>query len=423
MAEETHRPKRGRRTWILRGIAVLLLALGALSFLGAWTAEFSSAAYERGSDGDLRRVTGGRGAPLGVFYNLVQGDFETDEIYFDKGQPERPFSRSSVSIVDISGTEVSRRLAHALTDDLRRLPYIDWVDVRIAGETLEVQRIGDLILVIEEFKAERSWLTTWSTHHRVHMGSVPEYGTGEPLTEAGPRSIFWEVKSEQRFFGSPMRSAEAIANMIANSMDLPKALDEAAKKHVPALAVPPMLLPAAFEGPGETAVATATGLNTPPVLRGVRAGVRGEVLWRYEGNDAVLRLHQAIDELEGQGWTRHPHTSRSPEGEFHRGAATRGTEVVEWIYETARKSILQDVWWSGTRLPDGSWSTPVHHASGPGLPPVLWVHYRNEMGPEQLRSAWSAAQAEGTHTAEAFVSNLSRSQRALLEIPEPTGTQ
>ncbi|MBI1382402.1 MAG: hypothetical protein GC161_15095 [Planctomycetaceae bacterium] len=419
----THCPKQRRRAWILRGFAAVVVSLGALSLLSAWTAEFSSAAYERGSDGDLRRVAGGRGTPLGLVISHVRSDFDTTEIWTNNSNADRPFSRSSISIVDISGTDVSRRLAHALMDDLRRQSYVDWVDVRIVGETLDVQRIGELIVVIEEIRAECSWLIHWNTHHRVHMGSVPEYGTGISLTENGARFGFWDVKAKQQYFGPPMRSAGAIANGIARSMGLVKSLDGAAKKLATASRVPPVLLPEEFEGPSENAVSTAMGLTEPPVLRGLRAGVQGEALWRYEGADAVVRLHGAVDELERQGWTRQPGTSRSPDAQFQRAAATRGTESVEWIYENGRTSLLQDRWSSSRKQADGSWGEPVHHVRGPELPPVVWVHYRNGMSPEQLRSAWASAQADGEETSAAFVSNLSRAQRGVLGIPELAGAQ
>lgn len=402
---------------------MLVVVLVAASLWGALVADFSSTAYERTDGGGFRRVAGGSKPPLGLLFRVTRGDYNTDEISFNDITAERPFSRSSISIIDISGTTLSRRLAHAVAQSVRKLPDLEWVDVRIVGEPLDVQRMGDLILVIEEFQAKQTWLVNWTTHHRVHMGYIPEYGTGEPVIGGGPRSVMWEIEATQQFFGTPWRAAEGVAENIASAMDLAAALERAAEKHAPTHAVPPMLLPAAFEGPGEKAVAAATGLESPPLLRGVRAGVQGEALWRYEGSDAALRLVHAAEALERDGWTRLPGGSRSPEGDLHRTGVTRGSESVEWVYENGRTSILQEEWWSSRRLADGSRSAPVHHVRGPELPPVLWIHYRNEMTADQLRSTWTAAQADGADTAEAFVSNLSKPQRALLGIPEPSGTQ
>ncbi len=321
-----------------------------------------------------------------------------------------------MTVVDISGTKISRRIAHALASEMMTRDSMRWVDVRIASDHMDVDRMGELILVVEEVSAERSGLLHWTTHHRVHLGYTPQYGWNDLQEVLGPVIVDWTVKGEMLCVALPTGAAGAVAGAVAGALDLSEVLDDVDEDWDAVPPPPAHLIPEKFHGPNESLIAKVTGLEAKPVLRGIRAGTRAETLWRYEGADVDERMRAAAEAMGSLEWKRHAQGSVGMREGLRREVFQLGTESAEWTYENGRPKMLQQEWWSSHSLPDGTMSEREHHIEGPESLPVVWVHYWNEMDTETLRIQWAAAKEEDASLASAFEANLSRSQRQALGL-------
>ena len=138
---------------IIRKVALALLLLFLIvPPILYWTASYPSVAMERDSEGSFQTVEGGSyrnwNVTAGFQHSKTGGGkhVRTDKF------PDIPLRLSSATIVDLSGTRLSRRVAYEFMNELMEAPEIQRVDVQTAGDPLDSPRLGEFIFVIEELE-------------------------------------------------------------------------------------------------------------------------------------------------------------------------------------------------------------------------------------------------------------------------------
>lgn len=390
MTDTTTTPRR-RRLFIritLAALGVLLL----ISVVGTLTATFPSVAYARTGGGSFERIAGEGSLQMSFHAGYTQSATNTSRSLSTPDFCAHPLQLSSLSILDVSGTDLSRQVAYRLMDTAKETDSMEHVDVRTPGTPLETSRIGDLVLVVEELVSKPGfWFGEWEAKYRVFLGYKPPVGWLDCKETISPVNVDWDISTGVRFFGTPLHRTAAVAEVIADEVDLEEAFQSLLEKFQAAPAVPNAALPSTVDLGAAAEVAAATGLEEEPLMSGCRIGRKGEALWRYIGPDACERIDAARETLEAKGWTVHDAGSRGVDKKTHRVVLRRGDEFAEWIYEENRENALQQESWTSQQLPDGSWGEQEHHVVGPPLPPAIWIHYWHEQSAAELEASMLAA--------------------------------
>ena len=130
------------------------------------------------------------------------------------------------------------------------------------------------------------------------------------------------------------------------------------------------------------------GMKDAPVLRGRRLLRTAEALWRLETDDARDRIEKATRPLGDRGWSLGGEIW-GKKGHLVRFIARRENRVAEVMLEANRPTGAGD---------------------------VLWLHYREEPGPEQLAQAFAEASESGPGAREHFLANLSKHQKEAMGL-------
>lgn len=390
MTDTTSSPRRKRP--IFRILLAVLGVLLLISILGSLTATFPSVAYARSAGGSFERVAGGGSHEMGFHAGYTHSATDTSRSLSTPDWCAHPLQLSSLSILDVSGTNLSRQVAYRLMNTAKGMDSMEHIDVRTPGTALDVSRMGDLILIVEELDSKPGMaFGEWKAEYRVFLGYKPPFGWLDSKETISPLNLQWDISTRTRFFGTPLRRTAAVAEVIADSIDFEDAIEGTLENFEAAPSVPEAALPAAVDLGTSAAVVAATGLEGPPLMSGYRIGRKGEALWRFVGADACERIDAARATLEDQGWRVHDSGSRGVDGKTHRVILRRGDEFAEWVYQENRETALQQESWTSSQLPDGTWSEQEHHVRGPALPPAIWLHYWHEQSPAELKASMLAA--------------------------------
>ena len=136
-------------------------------------------------------------------------------------------------------------------------------------------------------------------------------------------------------------------------------------------------------------------IEDPAVFSGRRHPRKGEVLWRYEGPDAVDRLEAALPKLKAHGWKSSGPGSNGVDRRPHMRMLRKGDEHVYFQYQENRESRLQRQLWSPRIVNGRPLGELEHHVKGPALDPAVYIHYRHEPSPDELRALVARAEARG----------------------------
>lgn len=390
-----------------RSVVIGLLAGLILLGLGDSCVSYESGVWERSGSGGFKRVEGREGGALTFQLSHVQSTTNSSRSLSTMSPdrvPGQPMRLSSVTIVDLTDSAVSRRAAHALLEELEAVSSVQRVDIRRAGDGA-TWPLGDQIVSIEILADESFALGLGRTVDvDLYVSHVPEFGWGEDPYARQRAYMDGRIETEAMIFGSPLISASAAAEAVAGGFELGEALEEFGEKESPAAAYPVELLDPSPDL-GDAAVAlSAMGIEGAPVFQGTRHSRKGEAMWRLEAPDATDRIEPAIAALEEQGWTRVKDIgSRGVDRKTHLAVARKGRQFLRWQYQENRENRLQREWWTST-----NGGPQTHHVEGEALPPVVWLHYRNERTVEELQELLGRAEAAGVR--QAFVENLNAEQ-------------
>lgn len=414
------------RSLIVKVLAIALIASVALSAVTHVTAKYPSIAVERDGDGDFETVEGGTPFEWSVSAGYSWSAASNNHSVMQNPSGDLPVRLSSVTIVDLSGDELSRRVARHLMGVFMEEPEVQSIDVHEPGDPLESERLGELILVLEQIEADYEGLFDFdgrSARYRVTMGHSPEYGYDALAGARCVAEVSVDVDVESKTVGTPFHGIRALAESVADAIDVPELLDDLREEHGLTPPVPAFAIPEGVDLDAATQIAAATGLDAEPVLQGARFGRVGEAYWRYEGEDALDRLDRAVETLLAEGWTRLDGGNTGVDGRTHRAFLRRDRTTAEWVYEENRTKLLQEERWTST-----NGGPQVHHVEGPLIPPVLWVHAWKSLSDDELLGLAKEAEQQGPDALEAVAANLTTGMRsrleelgatALLELIEP----
>jgi hypothetical protein len=361
-------------------LRIILIAAVALFILPVVLAIFQpmhgSAAWERTNDGSFDRLYGADPFSFALSFTSYKNNISSGGNSHENAR--QPMRLGSLTIVDLSATPLSSRVAHELASDARRLDGVTTVEVRVAGDDVDRHFIGDQILVLEEVSASVSrWLpiNRSRAHIRARMGHIPEYGWLDDLETVQAHHQSWSIELKGLYIGFPGGAPATAANSVAENMDLAKVWKAMAniegpvlREHVNSSEVLPPDLGSSSE------VTAAMKLTSPPVLKGRRHARVGEAHWLYEAPDAVDRLEAAVEQLKSSGWQKGAANS-GVDGRLHMMRLSRGNEAVRFSYEKNRETMLQNIY---NRSSNGG--PRERHVEGPASDPVVWIHYFHEGG-------------------------------------------
>lgn len=368
------KPRLTKKT-VLR---IILIVAATLVFLPIALALImpvpGSAAWERTDDGSFDRLYGADPFSFALSYTSYKNNISSGGTSHEKAR--QPMRLGSLTIVDLSATPLSRRVAHELASDARRLDGVTTVEVRVVGDDVDRHFIGDQMLVLEEVSSSVSrWLpiNRSRAHIRARMGHIPEYGWLDDLETVQAHQQSWSIELNGLYIGSPGGAPAKAANSVAESMDLAKVWEAMAdiegpvhREYVNSSEVLPPDLGSSSE------LTAAMKLTSPPVLKGRRHARVGEAHWRYEAPDAVDRLEAAVKQLKSSGW-KGGVGNRGVDGRLHMIRLSRGNETVRFSYEENRETMLQNIYY---RSSNGG--PRERQVEGPASDPVVWIHYFHE---------------------------------------------
>ncbi len=390
MDHDTPPTRRKRRAF--RIILIILGILLLISVLGSLTASFPSVAYARSEGGSFEPVAGGGSHEVQFHAGYTHSETNNGRSTSTPGSASHPLQLSSLSILDASGTSLSSQVAHKIMEQAKEIDSMLYVDVRVPGDPLGAERIGDLMLVVEELDSKPGfWFGEWQSEYRVFLGYKPPFGWLDSAETISPLNVDWDITARARFIGSPLHRTSAVAQVIADAVDLESVIKDVLNDYGAAPPVPEAALPPEVDLGSSADVAAATGLDAPPVLSGSRIGRKGQALWHYIGEDACERIDGAREALDEKGWIVHDEGSRGVDHKTHRIILRKGNEFAEWVYQENREKALQQESWTSHSLPDGGWSEQEYHIEGPPLPPAIWIHYWHEQSKAELEASMLAA--------------------------------
>ena len=357
-----------------------------------WTASYPSVAMERDSDGSFKTVEGGSSRSWNFTAGFQQNKFEGESFFSSTKFTDIPLRLSSATIVDLSGTRLSRRVAYEFMNELMEAPEIQRVDVQTTGDLLESSRLGELLFVIEELEHKAFGIGIIghvSASYEVSVGHIPDR-SWDPLrgTRTSAR-LNMNTQASSTYIGTPFGATHKLAKSIAAQLDASEALATFREQEDPAPNPPAFMIPAQVDLAGFSRVAKATGLGPEPTFAGSRIGREGEAFWRYAGNNAHDRIDRALETLRREGWSNVEGGNRGASGRTERAFLRKGNVMAEWIYEKNRTS-----------------------------PEILWVHVWRDTAEDELRGQWEEAQRGGPEVVSAFLANLAVPQRHLIEDPD-----
>jgi len=359
-------------------LRIILIVAAALVFLPIALALFmpvpGSAAWERTDDGSFDRLYGADPFSFALSFTSYKKSSSSGRKSHEKAR--QPMRLGSLTIVDLSATPLSSRVAHELASDARRLDGVTTVEVRVAGDDVDRHFIGDQILVLEEISSSVSrWLpiSRSTADIRAWIGHIPEYGHLDDLETVQPRQQSCSVGLKGLYIGLPGGAPAKAAKSIAENMGLKKVWEAMAdiegpvhREYVNSSEVLPPDLGSSSE------VTAAMKLTSPPVLKGRRHARVGEAHWRYEAPDGVDRLEAAVEQLKASGWQKGAWNS-GVDGRLHMMRLSRGDEAVRFSYEKGRETMMQNIYYQSSN------GGPMErHVEGPASDPVVWIHYFHE---------------------------------------------
>ncbi|MEM7516435.1 MAG: hypothetical protein AAF368_05890 [Planctomycetota bacterium] len=409
------RPRSRWRRWTL----YCVLGLLALSVVGDLLATYDTVAYERDSgDASFRVVAGAKRRLWSISGFSSFSETSSSRTFSTTGKCGFPTNLSSLTIVDVTGSALSRRVAHALLKSAMEIPSVRFAEVRIAGDSSDTSgRIGELVLFVEEFRDDLDGLFgKRDVDFKITASVFPAFGWVQPQRYFPLWAADWNVRSGVRAVSLPTHRDALAAAVIADTVDLQGLFDEIAEKSPAVEAYATALLPESFEAPSLGDVASAAGLQAAPILQGRRIGRKAEAWWRFLAPDVTGRIEDAMQALIDQGWTQLDGGSRGVGGETHHAIFGRGTETVDLQLEESRSSRYVQESWSHTLLPDGSNSPVTHHVEGTPIDNALWVHYWNDCTLEELRDKKAALEANSPVLAADFIAALPFARQAELGV-------
>lgn len=372
---------------VVLGLLLLFIVVPTILY---WTSSYPSVAMERDLEGSFQTVGGGsyRNWDLTAGFQHSKKPEGGKTVHTYKF-PEIPLRLSSATIVDLSGTRLSRRVAYEFMNELMEAPEIQRVNVQTAGDLLESPRLGELIFVIEELEHKAlgiGIIEHASASYRVDAGHIPDRNWDQLRGTRTSARINMSAKTSTTYIGTPFGATQKLAKAIAAKLEVSKTLATFREKEEPVPNPPAFMIPAQAKLDGFSRVAEATGLGPVPIFAGSRIGREGEAFWRYVGNNAHDRIDRALETLVKEGWVNLNCGNRGVSGRTERAFLQKGDVIAEWIYEKGKTS-----------------------------PNILWLHVWRDIPEDKLRAQWVEAQRGGPEVVSAFLANLALPQRHLIE--------
>ena len=413
--------KQPRRRWIRAGLAVLGASVLLITVCDLLV-ERRPVAYERGSaEEPFRRVSGSVSGAIEVGARYVYSDSEVLASRGVLARCGRPTNLSSWTILDVTGSDLSRELAHELMGRIQRLPWTRFVEVRHADDPSSRGRMGEVVLFVEEFEPQQGGLLALrNVDFSVVCGADPAVGWTEPVRQFPRWDAEWKLESSLRVFSLPTQRNRAIADSLADGVDLLAVFQTVAEQGPIVEAFHGVLLPGQFEAPRLDTVLDAMGDGFKPMLQGTRIARKAEGWWRYLAPDVVPRLESAVEELKSQGWTEADGWGRGVDGRLHHAILRNGSEVVDLRYQEGRSSRYIQESWTTLTTPDGKQMPTEHHVEGAPIDEALWLHYWNECTVDELAKHHVQLKAIKPAQAPAFLAALPFSTQVELGVPRDT---
>ena len=135
-------------TRIVKLLVVGLVLVVVRSVAGDLLSRDPSVAYARDATGDFQVIAGTASRDWGIRLEQIRGATQASRDTLGYPKTGHPLQLSSLTILDVSGSAVSRRLAHRIMEQAKSIPEMQRVDVRVPGEPLALERLGELILVL-----------------------------------------------------------------------------------------------------------------------------------------------------------------------------------------------------------------------------------------------------------------------------------
>ncbi len=404
---------------VLKGIALVAVVLVAVAIVADLSQSYGSAAFERSSEGaafELVEGSADRRLSLSAFYTDSEANF-TGTLH-RSGEFGLPTNLSSLTIVDVTASKLSRRVAHALMERVKKIPSIRFVEVRLAGEQGAPRRIGEVVVFLEEFNDTGGGLFgRRSVDYKLTSGANPAFGWVEPACHFPRWAMDWSISVSVRSLCLPTHLDNATASAIAGAVTIDKLFADLKDEGPTVEAFAAQLLPASFDAPSLEEVEMAAGLSAPPLIHGMRVGKKAEVWWRVLAPDVTPQLAAAVNALTDQGWVELKGGSRGVDGKVHRAILRRGTEIVDLQFEENRSTRYVNESWTRSQLADGTWGDEVHRMEGETIDSALWVHYWNGCTVPELRAQEAELSAESPGAATAFVAALPYARQIELGAP------
>lgn len=300
----------------------------------------------------------------------------------------QPMRTDSLTILDLCGTPLSRSVAHRLLERCQEDTEFDFVTLQFANDPQSETRLGSQLLVLEEVLSEDAGIFLGRSRaiYNVFLGHALEAGWWRSDMSQSIRFRL-HPRASVRALGSVTYRREQLAECIVEAIELEELLEQMrASETVASLSSPEEAAPPDLSG--ARPVLDVLGMGDAPVLRGRRLMRSAEALWRLETDDARERIEQATRLLGDQGWSLGGKI-RGKEGHVVRVIARRESRVADFMLEANRP---------------------------PGASDVLWLHYREEPGHEQLRQALAEASEQGPAAREHFLANLSEYQEKAMGL-------
>ncbi|MEL6907431.1 MAG: hypothetical protein AAFP22_18635, partial [Planctomycetota bacterium] len=323
---------------------------------------------------------------------------------------------SSLTIVDLSGTRLTGRVAHALVDRAKAVPSLERIDVRTPSQPMLDTPLGDQILLLEEFESDRGALAGALPIGRAkgviqaYFGHVPQVSWVVDWGTAQRVNGDWTVDASVFHVGSPLARTRTVANYIADAMTLPALFEELNGDGPELPAFPAELVADSIDLGTSDEILAAFAIDGPPVFTGVRHQRKGEALWRYAGADATERLESALAALRAAGWESSGR-GLDDDGRPRVRMLRRGDEHVWFQDEDSRRQWHQ--------LPRNRQFDPLDPSAGPEpLEPAVHVHYRHEPNEDELRAL--VARSEELGVRDALIANLPQEHLVTLGLAERT---
>ncbi|MEM9799283.1 MAG: hypothetical protein AAGA20_03090 [Planctomycetota bacterium] len=401
---------------MIRSVIVVAVSVGVLAWIVAsaissLAVTSRSLVVERVEDGSFEVVEGWRPFSANLTAGTTRREGVAERQLVAVPSAGEPLRLSSVTIVDLGGDGLSRRVAHGLLEAFEDEPEVQRIDVRHPGDSMESSRLGELILVLERLEVdEGDTLGERRARFRGWVGSSPECCQIERVVDHEFGVCRFEVDVTTTTIGTPFHGIRELAQSVVDLISVPSILMNMRLWGEPAPPVPAFAIPSAVELDGAERIAVATGLGPEPLIQGARVGRAAAALGRSGGDDLLDRIDRAVESLVAEGWTRVPSETGGAAGCARRVTLRLGRTTAEWIYEQL----------GAVRRPPESSASPYEGAAkqrleDPQTSGVLWVHAWTELSDEELLGLVREGERRGPEALHALAENLSLRMRRRLE--------